>query len=100
MGGIQARRTSSRGALRTSPRRVRRVMRENGLLAPHRVGRTETSTRERNWDSFFGSWATLSGERLSCVGPAEGLGEDHDAAIPAPALKPQVAILALPARTG
>src|ERR1700748_3511541 len=26
----------------TSPRRVRRVMRENGLLAPHRVGRTET----------------------------------------------------------
>jgi hypothetical protein len=28
--------------VRTSPRRVRRVMRENGLLAPHRVGRTET----------------------------------------------------------
>jgi len=28
--------------IRTSPRRVRRVMRENGLLAPHRVGRTET----------------------------------------------------------
>src|SRR5439155_4409806 len=27
--------------VRTSPRRVRRVMRENGLLAPHRVGRTE-----------------------------------------------------------
>src|SRR5580658_2923984 len=28
--------------VRTSPRRVRRVMRENGLVAPHRVGRTET----------------------------------------------------------
>ena len=28
--------------VRASPRRVRRVMRENGLLAPHRVGRTET----------------------------------------------------------
>src|SRR5271168_4703073 len=28
--------------VRTSARRVRRVMRENGLLAPHRVGRTET----------------------------------------------------------
>jgi putative transposase len=28
--------------VRTSPRRVRRVMRENRLLAPHRVGRTET----------------------------------------------------------
>jgi putative transposase len=28
--------------VRTSPRRVRRVMRENGLLAPHRVGGTET----------------------------------------------------------
>jgi putative transposase len=27
--------------VRASPRRVRRVMRENGLLAPHRVGRTE-----------------------------------------------------------
>jgi hypothetical protein len=27
--------------IRTSPRRVRRVMRENGLLAPHRVGPTE-----------------------------------------------------------
>src|SRR6202030_2076334 len=28
--------------VRTSARRVRRGMRENGLLAPHRVGRTET----------------------------------------------------------
>jgi hypothetical protein len=27
--------------VRTSARRVRRVMRENGLLAPHRVGRTD-----------------------------------------------------------
>ena len=35
--------------VRTSPRRVRRVMRENGLLAPHRVGRTEPSpTMERS----------------------------------------------------
>ena len=25
-------------------------------------------------DSFFGCWAALSGEGLSCVGPAEGLG--------------------------
>ena len=25
-------------------------------------------------DSFFGSWATLTGERLSRVGPAEGPG--------------------------
>jgi hypothetical protein len=30
----------------TSPRRVRRVMRENGLLAPHRVGRTETKPHD------------------------------------------------------
>jgi transposase InsO family protein len=28
------------------PRRVRRVMRENGLLAPHRVGRTETKPHD------------------------------------------------------
>ena len=28
--------------VRASPRRVRRVMGENGLLAPHRMGRTET----------------------------------------------------------
>ena len=32
--------------VRTSPRRVRRVMRENGLLAPHRVGRTETKPHD------------------------------------------------------
>ena len=32
--------------VRTSPRRVRRVMRENGLLAPHRVGRTEAKLHE------------------------------------------------------
>src|SRR5450432_772775 len=32
--------------VRTSPRRVRRVMRENGLLAPHRVGRTETNPHD------------------------------------------------------
>src|SRR6202795_282169 len=32
--------------VRTSPRRVRRVMRENGLLAPHRGGRTETKPHE------------------------------------------------------
>ena len=29
-----------------SPRRVRRVMRENGLLAPHRVGRTEAKPHD------------------------------------------------------
>ena len=33
--------------VRTSPRRVRRVMRENGLLAPHRVGRTEAKLHVR-----------------------------------------------------
>src|SRR5580700_7665804 len=32
--------------VRTSPRRVRRVMRDNGLLAPHRVGRTETKPHD------------------------------------------------------
>ena len=32
--------------VRASPRRVRRVMRENGLLAPHRVGRTETKQHD------------------------------------------------------
>ena len=32
--------------VRASPRRVRRVMRENGLLAPHRVGRTETKLHD------------------------------------------------------
>ena len=32
--------------VRTSPRRARRVMRENGLLAPHRVGRTETKPHD------------------------------------------------------
>lgn len=32
--------------VRTSPRRVRRVMRENGLLAPHRVGRTEATPHD------------------------------------------------------
>src|ERR1700692_38782 len=32
--------------VRTSSRRVRRVMRENGLLAPHRVGRTETKPHD------------------------------------------------------
>jgi putative transposase len=29
-------------SVRASPRRVRRVMCVNGVLAPHRVGRTET----------------------------------------------------------
>ena len=32
--------------VRASPRRVRRVMRANGLLAPHRVGRTETKPHD------------------------------------------------------
>jgi hypothetical protein len=32
--------------VRTSPRHVRRVMRENGVLAPHRVGRTETKPHD------------------------------------------------------
>ena len=32
--------------VRASPRRVRRVMRENGLLAPHRVGRTEAKSHD------------------------------------------------------
>lgn len=32
--------------VRASPRRVRRVMRENCLLAPHRVGRTETKPHD------------------------------------------------------
>jgi putative transposase len=32
--------------VRASPRRVRRVMRENGLLAPHRVGRTEAKLHD------------------------------------------------------
>jgi putative transposase len=32
--------------VRASPRRVRRVMRENGLLAPHRVGRTQAKPHD------------------------------------------------------
>ena len=32
--------------VRSSPRRVRRVMGENGLLAPHRVGRNEEKTHD------------------------------------------------------
>jgi putative transposase len=32
--------------VRASPRRVRRVMRENGLLAPHRVGRIEAKSHD------------------------------------------------------
>jgi putative transposase len=32
--------------VRASPRRVRRVMGENGLLAPHRVGRTEAKSHD------------------------------------------------------
>src|SRR4051794_16189282 len=32
--------------VRTSPRRVRRVMGENGLLAPHRVGRAESKPHD------------------------------------------------------
>jgi hypothetical protein len=32
--------------VRASPRRVRRVMCENGLLAPHRVGRTEAKPHD------------------------------------------------------
>src|SRR6476620_6502770 len=32
--------------VRASPRRVRRVMRETGLLAPHRVGRTEAKPHD------------------------------------------------------
>ena len=32
--------------VRASPRRVRRVMRENDLLAPHRVGRTEAKAHD------------------------------------------------------
>jgi hypothetical protein len=32
----------------TSARRVRRVMRENGLLAPHRVGRTQLGSRRHS----------------------------------------------------
>ena len=32
--------------VRASPRRVRRLMRENGLLAPHRVGRNETKPHD------------------------------------------------------
>jgi transposase InsO family protein len=32
--------------VRSSPRRVRRVMRENGLLAPHRAGRAEAKAHD------------------------------------------------------
>ena len=32
--------------VRASPRRVRRVMGENGLLAPHRVGRTDAKSHD------------------------------------------------------
>src|ERR1035437_7813650 len=34
------------GGVRSSPRRVRRVMGENGLLAPHRVGRNQEKAHD------------------------------------------------------
>ncbi len=37
--------------VRASPRRVRRVMRETGLLAPHRVGRT--GGQAARWDDHY-----------------------------------------------
>jgi putative transposase len=45
--------------VRASPRRVRRVMRENGLLAPHRVGRTETKPHvwmAPAWQGLSSDW--------------------------------------------
>ena len=38
--------------VRASPRRVRGVMRENGLLAPHSVGRTQAA-RRNNQARFY-----------------------------------------------
>ena len=37
---------TARCRVRSSPRRVRRVMGENGLLAPHRAGRNEEKTHD------------------------------------------------------
>jgi hypothetical protein len=46
--------------VRTSPRRVRGVMRENGLLAQHRVRRTETKSHDRTiiTDKVNEMWGT------------------------------------------
>ena len=50
--------------VRASPRRVRRVMRENGLLAPHRVGRTETKPKFALFITASICFAILPGPNL------------------------------------
>jgi DNA-binding phage protein len=47
--------------VRASPRRVRRVMRENGLLAPHRVLRTEAKLHDGTPDNL---WVVQDAEKL------------------------------------
>ena len=58
--------------VRASPRRVRRVMRENGLLAPHRVGRTETKPHDGTiiTDKVNEMWGTDMTQTIT-IGKAE-----------------------------
>ena len=64
--------------VRASPRRVRRVMRENGLLAPHRVLRTEAKLRDGTirLPHHFLQSTTRTGTR-AFSGGAEPGGNDH-----------------------
>ena len=62
--------------VRASPRRVRRVMRENGLLAPHRVGRTEAKPHDGTiitdkvnemWGTDMTQTITIAGRQGQCL---------------------------------
>src|SRR3974390_1550105 len=57
--------------VRSSPRRVRRVMRENGLLAPHRVGRNQTKPHDGTiiTDKVNEMWGT---DMTQTITPREG----------------------------
>ena len=60
--------------VRASPRRVRRVMRQNGLLAPHRVGRTEAKPHDGTiiTDKVNEMWGTDMTQTIT-VGGRSGL---------------------------
>ena len=69
--------------VRASPRRVRRVMRANGLLAPHRVGRTEAKPHDGTIitgkvNEMWGTDMTLGTRRFEKVAQIELLDGDLD----------------------
>jgi hypothetical protein len=63
--------------VRASPRRVRRVMRQNGLLAPHRVGRTEAKPHDGTiiTDKVNEMWGTrqFGSRRHACFAFSQSL---------------------------